>query len=313
MNFDIEKHIIFECRSGSHAYGMATAESDEDFRGVAIPPKDLFFGFLHKFEQKTTNDPDRVIFDIRKFFMLAADCNPNIIDLIFMPEDCFIKTTPYWDMIVNQRDLFLSTKAKFKFSGYAISQLKRIKTHRGWLLNPPKGIPNRADFNLPISQNDYTKLKSSINKSKDIGLDTMKIFSKEIEALHKYHQAMKHWANYLDWKSGRNKVRRDLEAKFGFDTKHAAHLVRLLRMGYEILSTGKVNVKRPDAEELLAIRTHGIWTYDQLEEYANTMDASLTELYEKPNQILPRSVDKEKLDSLCVETINAFFTDKGNK
>jgi len=48
-----------------------------------------------------------------------------------------------------------------------------------------------------------------------------------------------------------------LEAKFGFDTKHAMHLIRLLRMAREILETGVVHVKRPDAEELSAIRYHG--------------------------------------------------------
>ena len=36
--------------------------------------------------------------------------------------------------------------------------------------------------------------------------------------------------------------------------KHAMHLVRLLRMGKEIVQTGKVWVKRPDADDLLEIR-----------------------------------------------------------
>ncbi|AEZ66297.1 hypothetical protein phiTE_131 [Pectobacterium phage phiTE] len=36
----------------------------------------------------------------------------------------------------------------------------------------------------------------------------------------------------------RNAARHELEEKFGYDTKHAMHLVRLLRMSQEILETG---------------------------------------------------------------------------
>ena len=32
--------IIFECISGSRAYGLATANSDTDIRGVFITPKE---------------------------------------------------------------------------------------------------------------------------------------------------------------------------------------------------------------------------------------------------------------------------------
>ena len=56
-----------------------------------------------------------------------------------------------------------------------------------------------------------------------------------------------------------------LEAAHGYDTKHGAHLVRLLRMGREIVETGSVHVWRGDrdADELLAIRA-GAWSYDRL-------------------------------------------------
>mgnify|MGYP001607055563 CR=1 FL=1 len=45
--------------------------------------------------------------------------------------------------------------------------------------------------------------------------------------------------------------------------KHAMHLVRLMRMCKEILITCEVVVKRPDREELLAIR-NGAWSYYKL-------------------------------------------------
>jgi predicted nucleotidyltransferase len=70
-------------RHGSNAYGTNTASSDEDFKGVAIPTKEYFFG-SKRFEQAELKapDPDAVIYDIRKFFSLAADCNPNPLKLL---------------------------------------------------------------------------------------------------------------------------------------------------------------------------------------------------------------------------------------
>ena len=89
----IKDNTVLLVRHGSHAYGTNTPSSDEDFKGIAIPPQNYFFGSLHRFEQAELKapDPDAVIYDIRKFFMLAADCNPNIIEVLHTaPEDHFI-------------------------------------------------------------------------------------------------------------------------------------------------------------------------------------------------------------------------------
>ena len=47
MHFDIKEHTIFRTITGSHAYGMATKDSDVDVRGVAIAPLDVVIGFSH--------------------------------------------------------------------------------------------------------------------------------------------------------------------------------------------------------------------------------------------------------------------------
>lgn len=54
--------------------------------------------------------------------------------------------------------------------------------------------------------------------------------------------------------AGRNPARAALERAHGYDTKHAMHLVRLMRMGIEALEEGELRVRRGDAEELRAIR-----------------------------------------------------------
>jgi predicted nucleotidyltransferase len=144
-------NIIFECCAGSRLYGTSTETSDYDFRGVVIPSKEYFFGFAKKVEQiiDSKDGNDRVLWELRKFFSLALDCNPSIIEILFVTEDRWIQSSDIWKQIISHRDWFVSKKARWTFSGYAISQLKRIKRHRSWLLNPPAKMPERGDFGLP--------------------------------------------------------------------------------------------------------------------------------------------------------------------
>ena len=76
-------------------------------------------------------------------------------------------------------------------------------------------------------------------------------------------------------------------------------------MAREILTTGQVIVKRPDREELLAIRT-GAWTFDQLIEWAEKEDKALEEL--KESSPLPRAPDRVYLDSVCQRITEAEMT-----
>jgi hypothetical protein len=106
-------------------------------------------------------------------------------------------------------------------------------------------------------------------------------------------------ANYWTWKENRNQVRSTLEEKYEYDTKHAMHLVRLLRTGAEALETGTIIVRRPDAEELLAIR-NGAWSYADLIEYAEYMDKHVREvLYLKTK--LPKKPNIELAANLIIQ------------
>lgn len=344
----IKDRTVLLVRHGSHAYGTNTPTSDFDVKGVCIPTKQYFLGTMHRFEQAELSDPDpdTVIYEIRKFFNLAENCNPNIIEVLHTsPEDHLI-VDPIGEIIIDHRYDFLSKKVKHTMTGYAISQLHRIKLHKRWLMNPPKEYPTRKSLGLPeqtlIPQDQLTAAASEIQKELDRFqfdfmenleepvkiairstmtemLAELKITSEDhwmsaarkigltdnfIDLMQKERQylaAKREWDQYENWKKTRNNKRAALEEKFGYDTKHAYHLVRLIRMCREILSTGKVIVKRPDREELLAIRD-GAWSYDQLLEFANKEDKDLKLLYEN-SKVLPKFPDREKLDKLLIKLV----------
>lgn len=74
--------------------------------------------------------------------------------------------------------------------------------------------------------------------------------------------------------------------KNGFhgNCKHAMHVVRLLRTAEEALTTGQVQVRRPDAEELLAIR-NGAWSYEEMMQYFSDKEKYIREVLVKSSPL----------------------------
>ncbi|MGD1919647.1 MAG: hypothetical protein ACFCAD_12600 [Pleurocapsa sp.] len=100
-------------------------------------------------------------------------------------------------------------------------------------------------------------------------------------------------------------TRIDNKVAFHGNSKHAAHCVRLVRMGNEILTTGEINVDRRgiDAEELLNIRLGNV-DYDTVLAEAEKLFTQLDKSYETSK--LPHKVDLEKINQLCIELVEEF-------
>jgi predicted nucleotidyltransferase len=341
----LDERTILRVRHGSHAYGTSVPTSDVDEKGVAVAPRAYYHGFSKVFEQAESKDPDAVVYELKKFLRLAAESNPNIIEVLWVDDRDVLRLLPAGAKLRDARAQFLSRRVRHTFSGYAASQLKRIKTHRRWLLDPPTAPPSRTAFGLPertiVDGDQLAAAEAAVRKQIDrweldlssvpdeatriavlnqiaqylteleitdetrarragilLGYDTN--FLDALDRERKYHVAQTQWETYQRWKRERNPARAALEAKHGYDTKHGMHLVRLLRMCREILIEGVVHVRRPDADELRAIRA-GAWPYEQLIEWAEAEDRAMEAL--ATASPLPKSPDIEALDALCVEIV----------
>lgn len=357
----IHTRTLFATLHGSHAYGLNTETSDIDVKGVCVAPREVYLGFTSGFEQAEQREPyDLSIYELRKFFRLAAACNPNIIEVLHTDPSVFIHNTPLGEKLVKHRYDFISMKAKHTFSGYAHSQLSRIQTHYRWLKNPPKAQPTRGEFNLPnetvipadqlgvvqtaiqkklesfdfdwsiLEEADRIHLKACISMflaemeltdddiwirtGRSLGMDEN--FLELLKRERQYKAKLDEWRSYQNWLATRNEKRAVLEAKYGYDTKHGMHLVRLMKMCREIMTTGWVNVKRvDDREELLAIRNNGIWSYEKLIEWSSVQEKELNALYADAKKaheagqptVVPFKPDMNKLDALCVEIIEQMI------
>jgi predicted nucleotidyltransferase len=316
MNFNVNSRLILKIKHGSHAYGLNVEGSDLDVKGICIPPKEYYFGFAKNFDQHIEESSkgypeDLVIYSLSKFAKLASECNPNIIECLYGDDEDILFINEYGEALRSFRDNFLSLKARYTFAGFAHSQLKRIKTHRNWLLNPPKQPPSRKEFGLSdqhkVSKSELGAFDALMDKQQfaDLSNEALSLFSRE----RAYKNMATQWEQYQNWKATRNPVRAAMEAESGFDRKHGSHLIRLLRMCHEIMDLGKVIVRRPDREELLAIK-NGQVSYEALIQEAEELEAKCAVLYET-SQALPKHPDINKIDAFVVDLTERYLSEHG--
>ncbi len=375
--FKLEEHTIFLTLAGSQAHGTARQSSDVDVRGVCVAPLPVRVSLFKTFEQYEGELPpgiaeqvvprikehptaaqglgvktECVIYDVAKFLGLCAAANPNALEILFASEADWLLAAPAWRRLHDQRTQFLTRKVQQTFLGYAMAQLKKIQTHRSWLLNPPAKKPSREDFGLPahggtLSADDQNRIEQGIaEKLRSYGIDNVDLpkparialqerldsfyrdalsvtaddveerlravataalgipsdVASTLNAEKRYRAALKHWDSYQTWQAQRNPARAELERSHGYDTKHAMHLIRLMRMGLEVLQTGELRVRRDDAGELSAIRD-GALPFEELLAMAASLQRSMEAA--APNAELPLDVDYERVDGLLIELLGA--------
>ena len=111
---------------GSHAYGTNIETSDTDFAGVFIQSIDDILGNSYK-EQINDDKNDTVIYELRRFLELLGSNNPTVLELLNTPEDCVIYKDPIFDMVLENRDKFITKICAKSFGGYAKQQISKAR------------------------------------------------------------------------------------------------------------------------------------------------------------------------------------------
>lgn len=116
--------LLFECISGSRAYGTALPTSDTDLRGVFVMPQRAFYG-LGYVAQVSSDTNDETYFELRRFAELLLKNNPAVLEMLAIPDDCLLYCHPAFQPFLGNR--FLSKLCKDTFAGYAVAQMKRAR------------------------------------------------------------------------------------------------------------------------------------------------------------------------------------------
>ena len=144
---DYQDRIIFETVAGSFAYGTGTQESDSDVRGIFVLPNSAYAALKAPPDQIADYQGDTVYYSLRRFLQLAGTANPNIIELLYMPNDCIRRVTPVMERLLADREVFISKACFTTHIGYAKAQIKKARGRNKWINNPqPEEPPPKENF-----------------------------------------------------------------------------------------------------------------------------------------------------------------------
>ena len=99
--------------------------------------------------------------------------------------------------------------------------------------------------------------------------------------------------------------RKRLVDKFGYDCKNGAHAIRLLRMGEEFLSTGRVRVYRTDDAQQIRDIKSGKWSLDKVKAEAWKLLFKAKEALDR--SVLPEEPNYEEAENILVSSTLEFW------
>jgi len=133
--------VLFTCVAGSRAYGTHTHESDEDIRGVYAVRANRYLDLETPAPQFADERGNIVYFSLRRFIELLAVANPNVLELLFMPQDCVKSSTEEMDRLIYSRNMFITRQCGDTHIGYAMSQIKKARGQNKWVNQPKTSNP----------------------------------------------------------------------------------------------------------------------------------------------------------------------------
>ena len=292
------KNIIYLTISGSKAYGTNNANSDTDIRGVAVEAlDDILTG--KSFEQIEDDKTDTVIYGLRKFFKLCAECNPNVLEMLGTRAEDILFINDAGKKLRDNAEIFLSKLAYQKFVGYATTQLRRLQNALAHDSYPVKEknlhIIKSIESMLLACKNEYglnnAKINFELGEEILISVDAKNLPLKKFLAMNAgLHTMLNNYAKL----NHRNRKKDDNHLN-----KHAMHLIRLYLTGIDILEGRGVIVYREKNLPLLKKIRAGEIPYSEIFKMVNSYEEKIFAAYE--NSRLPDFPDYEKIDALLLE------------
>lgn len=276
---------------GSHSHGTYIPPEDEkgiddiDLMGCVIAPKEHYLG-LDNWGSRGTREVkegqwDVVYYELKKFVGLLLNGNPNVMMALWMPQRYMVKDSLAWHLLTKNRDVFRGKHVYHAFAGYAQAQLEKMTALK------------REDLEQYLSVVNELKRRGAHTNPEPPALDV--ILPDHANRTTEYLQNV---ATDLNKKFGGNlgylgDKRKRLILKNGYDTKNAAHLLRLLGMAYEFLTTGQMVVDRSDAgdADFLIDVKKGVYSLETVQHIAKLLFADCRTAYDE--SALPEQPDRE--------------------
>lgn len=314
----VEKNKILEVNVGSFLYGTNVATSDVDRSGVFIPTISYYFG-LDKVEEcdlsfkskldNGRNDSDaidRKFYEFKRFVKLSIENNPNIIEQVFVNKENIVFINDLGQALLDQRFNFLHKGLKDRFIGYAISQKKKMYVKRDNMCHIEEGIAilDKLTKKTYIAEQMGWLLDAKSRDGgwifKDAGNQHIQCGDIHIQKNITVDRALEQ----LEDRKSKFSGRKEMVDEYGYDTKFAMHLIRLLLEGKELLETGDLKFPLKEKPLLMDIRG-GKYSIAEIDQMATEIENSVTEAFDKSD--LPSKPRYDLLNTFCTETLQDFF------
>lgn len=294
--FPLDKALILLGRRGSEAHGTFVPNThngtdDRDLMGIVIPPPNYYLGMKQWDVAEAINGPwDVVLYELRKFVHLLCRQNPNVLQLLWLEDEDYLPVSQTHHVIglnlVRSRLAFRHAgHARNSFVGYAHGQLKRMTAFDAAAMQRIADLEDRlTEHGVDLARAAEGKYDAAKGV---IALELAKQYTGMRRSYHKAYMGAKRW---------------DAVRRVGYDPKNAAHLVRLLHLGHEYLTTGRLNVRRTwDRDMLVEIKT-GQWTLDAVKAHADEWFAKMS----GAETVLPDTIDEDRVDGLVTAMIEDY-------
>lgn len=308
-----EKNKILEMVVGSHLYGTSTPLSDKDYSGVFVADREYYTG-LRKVNEvdlsivdkldsgKNSKDAvDRKLYELRKFFTLAMENNPNLIEQMFCPSNCVIYKNEFGQRLLDYNYLFPYRGCKQKFLGYAFSQKHKM------LIKPENyaALVEGMDFLGDILSSDKSKNKNIIEgfKESNSPFDFKENFVELGDLRFNPKDSLVVVFDKISARILKAGCRTEIFLKHGYDTKFGSHLVRLMIEGLELLETGRICFPLKEADFILDIK-NGKYTAKEIVEISEDFESKIDAAEKK--SILPVKPRFEEIEKVLMEMVDDF-------
>lgn len=305
-NPNLKNNIILLTVGGSHSYGTETETSDLDMRGITLERKSEVLG-LDRFEQFENKDTDTTIYALRKVLGLMLNCNPNVIEMLGVKPEYYFILTDEGQLLIDNANIFLSKRAIHSFGGYATAQLRRLQNALA-RDSYPQAEKEKHILNSIFNQMDHLKSNyySFTNEQINLYLDDTDREGYEQEIYMDVNLSRYPLRDFKDIYSEMHNVVKDYgklnhrNNKKSEESlyKHAMHLIRLLKMGAELLEGKGVNTYREQDRDFLLDIRNGKYSYEEIFAMVDELDKKFK--YAADNTSLPSKPNYNRVNELVV-------------
>jgi predicted nucleotidyltransferase len=321
---------LVKMKFGSQLYGTNTPQSDTDIKAVHIADvNDILLNRVtpvinysettkKEGEKNSSEDVDFESYELNKYVALLCQGQTVAIDMLFAPREYWLEYTPEWELLVHNRELFLTKKAQ-SFIGYCRTQANKYGIKGSRVAAARKAV---SFFHLleesflgqtkmkDVWQNVETFVKLGDSEFIQIIEDNenneflLSVCNRKIQSGIRLKDAAKVYYRLFDEYGERSLQAENNE---GIDWKALSHAVRIGQQAVELFTTGKVLFPRPNATELLEIK-QGKWEYNVVA----TMIENLLEDVEKEaeNSSFPSDVDQVTIEVLILSIIKSYVLEE---